>query len=414
LAGEEISSTRLARTIGDFAAFGAESKGGVSRFAFTEAEIGARRYLVNAMRGIGLEVRVDRIGNLIGRRRSKSKLPAIGFGSHVDTVPHGGRFDGVAGVAAGLEVMRVLQETKWENVRPLELIVFSAEEGSRFPFQLGSKVMAGLVPIRTAYTFKDSRGVKVGDLMHPILRGLKLVPTSWSKDHFHAWLELHVEQGPILEANNLDVGVVTQIVGLEVILVRFIGKSGHAGTVPMNLRNDSMIGAVKAISEIRELARSVSLTAVATVGSIKVHPGAFNTIPELVEFTVDFRDVKSQNIKKLVQEIERIVRRIALENHLNSFLKRLAFSEPVKMDKSIVRLLEEEARAAGLAYRRMHSGAGHDTQNMTKIARSGMIFVPSKSGSSHVPKEFTYPEQLARGTELMLQAVKRLARQVSG
>ncbi len=409
LTERRISTSCLRKTIEDLAKFGGEPGGGVTRLAFTEPELLARRYIVDSMLKVGLEVGVDQIGNLIGRRPGNKELPVVAFGSHVDTVPHGGRFDGVAGVAAGLEVMRVLNLRKLENIRPIELVIFSGEEGSRFPFQLGSRTMAGLLSIQEASALEDKDGVTVGDSIRQALDDSKMLPAERFMGNFHAWLELHVEQGPVLEKNGLDVGLVTDIVGLELMIVRFYGRSGHAGTNPMSLRRDPMIGAAQVIRDIPHLVRGISASIVATVGSVIAYPGAFNTIPRVVEFTVDLRDASLQNIRKAGREIRRKARWIARERHLIVSFETRASSEPVRMDLAVLRLLAEEARNLGLGYRLMPSGAGHDTQNIAKIAPCGMIFVPSKNGLSHVPEEFTNWTQLARGAELMLEAVRRLA-----
>ncbi len=385
---------------------------GVTRLAFSAEETRAREYLRKEMEAAGLEIYQDNAGNLFGRREGTLKdAPVVMFGSHIDSVVNGGAFDGPAGVISALEALRVINEEGMETVNPLEMVVMTEEEGGRFGSGVwGSRAMAGIVSEDEIYKGTDSLGITKAEAME----SFGLDPASVGKARreqgsIKAFLELHIEQGPVLEQNGCDAGIVESIVGIRTFFVTVKGKADHAGTTPMDFRRDALVGASRVISEIDAIARRAGKGTVATVGMVNVRPGAFNIVPEEVQFSIDLRDSSEPVIEAAASEIKKYLEEQCSSRGLAfSWEERLSIS-PVRIDPGIMSIFQEVAAEKNISTHVMPSGAGHDAMVMARVAPVGMIFVPSRNGKSHCPEEWTDYDQVARGAEMILGAVIRLA-----
>lgn len=405
----QVNSQRLDQTLKTLATFGLDAQGAPNRVAFSDGDIEGRAYALFLMKDAGLQIRIDAAANLIGvRPGTEAGLRPIAFGSHIDMVPHGGNYDGCAGSMAALEVIRVLNENKIQTRHPLELILFSNEEGG----VMGSRAMAGelkpealTVVNSTGYTMAQGIQRLGGDTT-------RLEEAQRNSDSFTAFLELHIEQGGILDQSNTDIGVVEGIVGLNWWDVTFKGRANHAGTTPMNMRQDALLVAAQFIQAVNEEARSMQGTQVATVGRISAAPGAPNVIPGEVILSLEIRDLSEEVIEALYQKIEARGKNLAARAGIEiSFLKLDTTGKPALTDPRMQSIIEQESQNLGYSSRRMQSGAGHDAQDMAVITPSAMIFVPSEGGISHAPDEFTKPEDLAKGTQVLLQSILRIDRE---
>ena len=396
---------RMETRIRDLSKFGANPQGGVSRMAFSEADQQGRAYITGIMKAAGLDVRMDAAGNIIGKRAGKNPaLPIIAFGSHIDSVPFGGNYDGDVGVIGAIECIELLNEGNIRTEHPLEMIVFTDEEGGL----VGSTAMTG--------------PLKDGDLEHvstsgkTIRQGIadlggdpgKLAGAVRPKGELLAFLELHIEQGGILFNSNIDIGVVEGIVGIEQWEVTIEGKANHAGTTPMNLRQDALLAASRLIIAINESVRSITGNQVGTVGQIKAAPGAPNVIPGKVVMSLELRDLSRDKIYTVFEKIRLRAADIEKESGTQITFQIINSNFPAITDKRIQELIASAARNLGFTFMQMPSGAGHDTQDMAKIAPAGMVFVPSKKGVSHAPDEFTSPQDMANGASVLFQTILAL------
>jgi len=404
-----VTAENIRHTIEDMSRFGRDTEEGVTRLAFSDSDIAAREYLRKRFESLDLIVTVDQIGNLFARRNGRNnKLAVLGIGSHTDSVPNGGKFDGVAGIAVALEVLRILNERKYESNQPIELVVLAAEEGSRFPIFLGSKVMTGLMSLEDAYRFEDANGTSVKEAVTKTLGSEHAESARKPVGYFTAWIEPHVEQGSVLEQHGCNLGIVTKIVGIQQLHVAFGGGSGHAGT-PMNLRRDPMVAAATLIAELPRIASRVSSHLVVTVGALKVTPGASNVIPRIAEFVMDFRDFELDGMERFRRVMNQRASEIAENLNVSYSIREISKSSPTPMDETLIDLIEDTANSLALRTMRIVSRAGHDTQNISRIARCGMIFAPSKGGISHAPSEFTDWRQLTDVTDVLLHVVQNLS-----
>ena len=355
----------------------------------------------------GLEVRVDRIGNVFGLRAGRRAAAPVMTGSHIDTVATGGRYDGNYGVMAGLEVVRWLNEHDVVLERPLVVAAFTNEEGVRYqPDMMGSLVYAGGYPLAQALDSRGTDGTRLGDELARIgydgaMDCGALVP--------HAFVELHIEQGPVMEAEGLDVGAVENLQGISWQAFEITGQSNHAGTTPMHLRRDAGHAAAAITVFVRQLAERLGGSQVATVGRLELHPNLVNVIPARATLTVDLRNTDEATLQAAERELAEYVERLAREQSLQIVTRRLARFEPVTFDARLVRVIEAQARARGHRTRRMTSGAGHDAQMMARLCPSAMVFVPSVGGISHNPREHTEPADLLRGANVLLDVIQVLA-----
>ncbi|HEY3424383.1 MAG TPA: Zn-dependent hydrolase [Negativicutes bacterium] len=390
-----------------------EGTRGISRLAFSDADDKARKYVMDLMCKIGLAVRVDEIGNIIGRLEGDSDLPAVLTGSHLDTVPESGKYDGVVGVAGGLAAIKCLKERGILLHHPIELVVFVAEESSRFRFAtMGSKAMIGAANIPAWTKIKDQDGVSLPQALAAQGLDIQTVRQAFrDKSSIKAFVELHIEQGRILEKEGNTIGVVDLISAPTRFKITVEGIAAHSGATPMEDRQDALVSAAMIILAIQEIALEQSdRGTVGTVGALTVHPGAMNVIPGLVEMWVDLRGTDHNSIIECLQDIKDAVSTIADAQETPVAIEMLSSEKPVAMHADIVQVIEDVCRQSSVSYQRMHSGAGHDAMNMARIAPTGMIFVPSRGGISHHPDEYTAPQDILTGINVLTEVLYQLAK----
>ena len=396
-----VNGARLLDSLARLAEIGATPEGGAERLAFTP-EDGAGRDLVRSwMEDAGLEIRVDGIGNIIGRRPGEDPDAApVMLGSHIDTVGNGGRYDGNLGVLAALEVVRTLNDREVRTRRPLEVAIFSNEEGSRYhPDMLGSLVYAGGLDLESAWALQSPDGERtlrqeleaIGYLGDAPLPGP--VPA--------AYVELHIEQGPVLEAEGIDFGAVTGVQGILWEEITLTGASNHAGTTPMRFRHDTGVVAAEAVLLARKLTRDTP-GQVATVGRMSLAPGLTNVVPGRAVFTLDIRNPDPDRLLRVETEFFAGLEAAAQREGVRVRRRELARFGPAAFDERVIARVEEAAAALGGSCRRIPSGAGHDAQMLSRVCPTGMIFVPSVAGISHSPREFTRDGHVAAGGNALL------------
>jgi allantoate deiminase len=406
-----INGTRLLRTITQLSEIGRDASGGISRFTFSPWDMRARTFVSGLMKDSGLNVRVDDFGNIIGRAQgNEDGLPAVTCGSHVDTVPNGGPLDGAYGVLAGIEIARTIHEQQISIRNPIEIIVFTEEEGGRFPGFLGSMGFTRTLEKRDLYKLRDQGGVTFEEALRAAgYDPAKLFPAHRSFDEIKCYLELHIEQGPFLEREEIAVGAVESITGLAEMEVVLEGKAGHAGATPLALRHDALLGASRIIVGVNEIAHNVSENVIATVGSLEAFPNLSSVIAGRVAFVVDFRASTRVRMLSLQEDIVSLANRVAAADGLRITVRTKSFTEPVRMSPEIVDIVKSVGNSLGLSCKSMHSRAGHDCQLIAHITKTGMIFVPSHDGISHAPGESTSAQRLEGGANVLLNAVLRIA-----
>lgn len=394
---------RMEQRIKALSEYGANADGGVDRVAFSEADIAGRAYIMELMRGAGLETSVDTAGNIIGRREgSEPDLPPILFGSHIDSVPGGGNYDGDVGVIGAIEVIELLEATSLRTRHPLEVVVFSDEEGGL----TGSRAMVGGIDDNTLSVMSHS-GMTIEEGIR-VLGGDpdRLDLARREPGEIKAFIELHIEQGAILDEEDVDIGVVEGIVGIRWWDVTIEGFANHAGTTPMNRRWDAMVSAAEYILAVNRVATSMPGSQVATVGKIHAAPGAPNVIPGEVVLSLEIRDLSAEKMQRVFDEISVAGERIADARATPIRYEEIAVDvAPAPTDERVRRIIAASADILGLSYRFMPSGAGHDAQDMALIAPTGMIFVPSAKGISHSPQEFTSAQDMANGATVLFNTV---------
>lgn len=402
--------TRIRDMIEALADFTASPGKGTTRLTYSAQHRAALDYLVGRMQAAGLSTRIDSVGNLIGRLEgSEPSLPPVLVGSHIDSVPNGGAFDGPAGVVAGIETAFCLQEQGHHPRRPVEVIAMIEEEGARFGGGLlGSRILTGQVDRDALSGMVDGKGVALDEAMTDFGLALEDAPDAViSEGGIHAFLELHIEQGPVLEQTGDAVGIVTSIVALSQLEVTITGAAGHAGTTPMAGRRDALVAAAGVIAELPDLCSKIDPRAVITVGQIEVRPGGANVIPEATSFSVDLRADRAETVGGLKAAVRE---RLAV---LEAFGFGVTVSEQLSvpetpMSEDIRSAMIAAAEDCAFAWRPMPSGAGHDAMVLSKIAPVGLVFVPSRNGVSHTPEEWTDYDQLARGVEVIFRATRAL------
>lgn len=401
----EVNQTRLEESLDRMAEIGRDKvTGGITRLALSDEDRQARDLLVQWLKEAHAEVRIDRIGNIFGIRfGTDPSLPPVVAGSHLDTVVNGGKFDGAVGVLGALELLRLLEENHIETRRSYAVACFTNEEGARFqPDMMGSLVLSGKLSLERAYASKDSQGRTVlGELERIGYRGSdSLLPG--------AYVELHVEQGPVLDLKRIDIGVVEGIQGIAWWYGTFVGQANHAGTTPMNLRKDAMMGAAELACDLRDLALEMGHSTVATMGSLHLEPDVINVVPGKAHFTVDLRQYEEGLFLKGIEEVGARARQVAARNGLELSLRQIVDARPVRFREEMVDLVERSARKLGYPTMRLPSGAGHDAQFMHAICPTAMIFIPSRQGLSHCPEEFTEGEEIRRGVDVLSKVVFEL------
>lgn len=401
-----IDLSRLMGRIEALGRIGALPGGGVCRLALTPADGEGRRLVVDWMKALGLEISVDRIGNVRGVRAGRVDGAPVMIGSHIDTVATGGLYDGNLGVLAGLEVVAALNDAGHVTRRPLAVAFFTNEEGARFaPDMMGSAVHQGALDLDAALATVGIDGKTVADELAAIGFAGDAPPLSLTP---HAYLELHIEQGPVLEREGFAIGAVTGVQGISWTEVTVSGVSNHAGTTPMAMRCDAGVVAARVITAVREIAERLGGAQVATVGALRLEPGLVNVVPRKAVFTVDLRNTDEARLVEAEQLAAAAITEAARAEGATVTSRRLARFAPVEFDPAIVDLVEATARRHGASVKRMPSGAGHDAQMFAPDCPTGMIFVPSRDGLSHNVREHTDREEIGLGAEILLDVVLHL------
>lgn len=388
---------------------GANGEKGSARLALTDEDRAGRDLVITWMHDLGLDVRIDTIGNVIAVRPSADGSIAnpVMTGSHIDTVRTGGRFDGNLGVLAGLEVIERLIETNTPTTRPMAVGFFTNEEGARFsPDMMGSLVYCGGMAVEEVYDIVGIDGVTVG---HELARIGYLGPTPCPGEAPHSFVELHIEQGPVLEAEGVRMGAVTGVQGISWQELTIIGQSNHAGTTPMSLRRDAGYAAARVATFVRELALRIGHPHVGTVGQITLIPNLVNVVAAKALLTVDLRNTDEQLLQRSEDELTEFLQQLALDEGVTITARTLARFEPVAFDERVIALVESTATALGNTVRRLPSGAGHDAQMFARMCPTAMIFTQSHLGISHNPAEYTDPTDLVMGANILLQVMLALS-----
>ncbi len=410
-----IDADELQRHIDELGAIGQDPRtGGLWRGVYTpvwrQAVDQVRRWLEEA----GLSTRLDAVGNLWGRLEGSEPGPAVLTGSHVDTVPQGGKYDGALGIHASLAAVKALQQAFGQPRRSLEILVICDEEGGRFRSDFwGARAVIGAIRPGEAEERRDLEGVTIAEAMRQAGFDPARIPEA-RRDDVAAWLELHIEQGGTLEAEGLDIGVVHTITGHRQQRVRVYGRQDHAGTTPMDIRRDAMAGAAEMIQHALGVAERMGRPTVATVGRVDAEPGATNVVPGLVSFTLDLRDADAARLAVLCGEIDRFNTECAARRGLRVERELFMDRMPVPLTPALQDLLAQQATRAGLRWKSMPSMAGHDSEIMVERWPSGMLFVPSHDGRSHTPAEFTPIEQVVPGVRVLAAALYQLAYSPAG
>jgi N-carbamoyl-L-amino-acid hydrolase len=406
-AGLRIDGARLLERLDRLAAIGITAEGACCRLALTDDDRAGRDLVVQWMHELGLEVRVDGIGNIFGRRAGSADLAPVMSGSHIDTVRTGGRYDGNYGVLAALEVVRVLNDAAVTTRRPLVVGVFTDEEGARFqPDMLGSLVYAGGLPLAEAHATRSIDGPLLRDELERIgYLGEAPIPLFLP----HAFVELHIEQGPVLDAEGVTIGAVQDLQGISWQQLDIVGQSNHAGTTPMRLRHDAGHAAAEVACFLRRLATEMGGSQVATMGALTLHPNLINVIAARARLTVDLRNTDEALLQQAEGRLARFLAELAAAEGVTIEARTLARFEPVCFDAGVAALIARTAQRLGHSQRPMSSGAGHDAQMMARLCPTAMIFVPSVRGISHNPAEHTEPAHLAAGADVLLHTLLELA-----
>ncbi len=403
----KINAGRLLSRLDELGRVGARGDGGLHRLAASDADRDGRGLLADWMRAAGLEVRVDEIGNMFGIRAAAADLPAVMSGSHIDTVSGGGKYDGSYGVLAALESAETLNDADVATGRPFIVACFTNEEGVRYqPDMMGSLVYAGGLSAADALATKSEDGTTLGRELERIGYAGDMVCGSIVPS---AFVELHIEQGPVLEREATVIGAVETLQGISWTEFKLSGQANHAGTTPMALRRDAGYCAAAIAVEARRIADEIGPSQVATVGVMELEPGSINVVPSAARLTVDLRNASNKALVRAEEMLDRFARDLAARENVELTSRRLARFDPVSFDDVIVAIIENTATGLGHAVRRMTSGAGHDAQMMARICPTAMIFVPSRDGISHNPAEHTDDQHLVDGANVLLQTVLNLS-----
>lgn len=402
-----INGKRLLERLQSLGEIGALQGGGVCRLALSEEDRQGRERVIGWMRDLGLKVTTDGMGNVFGLRPGQEEGPPVMTGSHIDTVRTGGLYDGNLGVLGGLEVVETLNDAGITTRRPLCVAFFTNEEGARFaPDMMGSLVYVGGMPLEEALTTEGIDGEKVGDCLDGIgARG----NLSVGNPEVHAFVELHIEQGPVLEETDITIGAVEKVQGISWTELTFIGTSNHAGTTPMRLRHDAGYAAMATATFVRDLANRIGGDQVGTVGYLDIAPNLVNVVANHTRFTVDLRNTDNEKLKQAEQELADFVDQLADREGIEVERRTLARFDPVPFDPAMVDRVESAAKALGHSVMRMPSGAGHDAQMLARVCPTSMIFVPSVGGISHNINEHTEPADLEAGVNVLLQVMLDLS-----
>ncbi len=397
------NSDRLWKSLMDMAKIGATEKGGVCRLALTDLDKEARDLFVKWCKEAGCTIKIDMMGNVFARRAGKDNtLAPVVTGSHIDSQPTGGKFDGVYGVLAGLEVIRSLNDAKVETLRPIEASIWTNEEGSRFaPAMVSSGIFGGVFELEYGLSRPDLDGKTMGEELKRIgYAG----PEPVGGRPIHAFFETHIEQGPILEHDKKEIGIVQGGLGQRWMEVTMVGVESHAGPTPMRIRKDAMVGAAAVISAVNKIGKSYE-HACATVGLVQCSPNSRNTIPGKVFFTIDLRHPLDPTLSKMAAEAKDACEVAAKENGLKLDFKEIWYLPPTHFDKDCVKAVEKAANALGFSNMPIISGAGHDSFYLSRVCPAAMVFIPCEGGISHNEIENATPEHIAAGCSVLMNAM---------
>ncbi len=403
---------RLQQSIEKIATY-SDAGEGINRLAYTKADQEAKNYLIRQFEDEGLTVRVDTVGNVIARREGlHSELPVVAMGSHIDSVYDAGKYDGVIGVVAALEIIRLLNEESIQTLHPIEVIIFSCEESARFSIAtVGSKAMAGVLPAINLHALTDRDGITMAEAFRENQLDLEKVERAVRRPaSFKSYVELHIEQGPILEGERLDIGIVSAIAAPTRYRIVISGRASHSGTTPMNDRSDALLGAAEIALEIERAAKAEAHKGtVGTVGVLTIQSGSMNTVPGEAYLEIDIRGTDDSSKHMVIEQLQAVISRVEQERDLQISCTLLSHEQPVHMHPDIVHDFEETCEENNIRYKVMPSGAGHDAMNMAGLCPTGMLFVPSRDGLSHNPKEYTSIEQIGIGTRLLKDFILKSA-----
>ena len=408
-----INSKRFEANFNAISEFGALKGGGLTRLAFSKEDLEARKFLINLIEKNGFKLKIDNVGNIYAIYDDGCEVGAkpVCVGSHIDSVPNGGFYDGTLGVMAGLEALSSIKEAGIKLKRPLWLINFSCEESSRFKTAtIGSKIISGKLGLQRLHELKDEDGISLFEAMSAAgFKPQNLDEAILKENSLHAYLELHIEQGPVLERSAISVGVVSGIAAPIRFEITIQGKADHSGATPMNMRSDALLAASHIIIAANKFAKSKK-TAVATVGYVHAKPGVLNVVPGEARLGVDLRDIDKASLEELNLELRNFVGELSRELKFSYEIRELSSDEPVKLSKHAINLLEDEAKKLGIKTLTLPSGAGHDAMNLTKLASSvGMLFIPCVDGISHNVKEAINFKDAVAATKILTNALIRLS-----
>lgn len=410
MSGLSINAERLKNRIEQLAAIGRQQDYGIYRMAFSEGDIQGREWFGHEVRQAGLDLYTDGAANLHARLNWRDDVPSVMSGSHLDTVPGAGHLDGALGVLVALECLQCLKEQAVQTRYPLEAVAFTDEEG-RFGGMFGSQAMTGKLTPESIHNAVDLQGVSVSEAMAVYgLNAMDALHARRNPESIHAFVEMHIEQGPVLDQMNCPIGVVEGIVGLFRWDVNLKGVANHAGTTPMTMRNDAFSGLAEFSMQIpRILEEFGSERSVATIGRVELAPGAANVVPGNANFSLEVRDTESRVLSELHQALRRSLSAIARRRGLMFEFNVVSEIEPVKCDAGIIETIKQVCEDQGLKAWQMPSGAAHDTQMLASITRAGMVFVPSKDGRSHSAAEWTDMDDIVAGANVMINVILKLA-----
>ena len=408
-----IDAKRFERNFNAISEFGALKGGGLTRLAFSKEDLEAREFLINLIEKNGFKLKIDNVGNIyaIYDEGCEADAKPVCVGSHIDSVPNGGFYDGTLGVMAGLEALSSIKEAGIKLKRPLWLINFSCEESSRFKTAtIGSKIISGKLSQQRLHELKDEDGISLFEAMSAAgFKPQNLDEAILKENSLHAYLELHIEQGPVLERSAISVGVVSGIAAPIRFEITIQGKADHSGATPMNMRSDALLAASHIIIAANKFAKNKK-TAVATVGYVHAKPGVLNVVPGEARLGVDLRDIDKASLAELNLELRNFVDTLSHELKFSYEIRELSSDEPVKLSEHAINLLEDEAKKLGIKTLILPSGAGHDAMNLTKLASSvGMLFIPCVNGISHNTKEAINFKDAVAATKILTNALIRLS-----
>lgn len=407
-----VNQERLREEIERFAAIGRTPEGGVTRLGLSREEQEAQQLMGKLLAAEGLAIRTDAIGNLFGRREGmEPHLPVLMVGSHLDTVPNGGRFDGALGVISGLEIVRVLREQNIQTRHPLEIVSFVGEESARFGMGvIGSRAMIGELDTERFLSARDLQGISAEEALRQLgLDPGNLVAAKREMKEIAAFLELHVEQGRVLETEGKAVGIVTNIANSTRLSVEIIGRADHSGTTPMPLRKDALVTAAEIVLAVEETVKTLGeAPSVGTVGVLQITPCVMNVVPGKASLGIDIRDIDFDRKTRVVNGVKNRIAEIAERRGVQASTEVLGDGHPVPLSSMVVDTMKKAATDLGISAHVMVSGAGHDAMNIAPFVPTGMIFVPSKDGRSHSHLEWTDFAAISPGVEVLLETLLRL------